>query len=213
MKKLSLTELKLLAVGEWLEFGFPDLIKEREWKNGEEVSFFCFVLFLFEWYYYLKTEHWRIDAFELWCWRSLLTVPWTSMRSNQRDPTELRHKIKLLSEQASMVCCLFSSSVQSLSHVRLYATHGLQHARPPVYHKLQEFTQTHVQWVHDTIQPSYPLLSPSPPPFNLSLSGSFQMSHFFASVGQSIGVLASASIFQMNIQDWSPLGWTGWISM
>ena len=92
-----------------------------------------------------KAESQRIDAFELWCWRSLLTVPWTSMRSNQRDPTELRHEIKLLSEQASMVCCLFSSSVQSLSHVRLYATHGLQHARPPVYHKLQEFTQTHVQ--------------------------------------------------------------------
>ena len=47
VKKLSLTELKLLAVSEWLEFGFPDLIKEREWKNGEEVSFFCFVLFCF----------------------------------------------------------------------------------------------------------------------------------------------------------------------
>ena len=83
VKKLSLTELKLLAVGEWLEFGFPDLIKEREWKNGEEVSFFCFVLFLFEWYYHLKNEHWRIDAFELWCWRRLLRVPWTVRRSNQ----------------------------------------------------------------------------------------------------------------------------------
>ena len=51
-----------------------------------------------------------------------MTVPWTSMRSNQRDPTELRHEIKLLSEQASMVCCLFSSSVQSLSRVQLFMT-------------------------------------------------------------------------------------------
>ena len=44
-------------------------------------------------------------------------------------------------------------------------------------------------------------------------SGSFQMSQFFASGGQSIGISASASDLPMNIQDWSPLGWTGWISL
>ena len=44
-------------------------------------------------------------------------------------------------------------------------------------------------------------------------SGSFQMSHLFASGGQSIGVSASASVLPMNTQDWSPLGWTGWISL
>ena len=43
-------------------------------------------------------------------------------------------------------------------------------------------------------------------------SGSFQMSQFFASGGQSIGVSASTSILPMNIQDWFPVGWTGWIS-
>ena len=43
-------------------------------------------------------------------------------------------------------------------------------------------------------------------------SGSFQMSQFFTSGGQSIGVSASASVLPMNIQDWFPLGWTGWIS-
>ena len=42
-------------------------------------------------------------------------------------------------------------------------------------------------------------------------SGSFPMSQFFAWGGQSIGVSASASVLSMNIQDWSPLGWTGWI--
>ena len=46
--------------------------------------------------------------------------------------------------------------------------HGLQHTRLPVRHQLQEFTQTHVHWVSDAIQPSHPLLSPSPPAFNLS---------------------------------------------
>ena len=44
-------------------------------------------------------------------------------------------------------------------------------------------------------------------------SKSFQRIQFFASGGQSIGVSASASILLMNIQDWSPLGWTGWISL
>ena len=44
-------------------------------------------------------------------------------------------------------------------------------------------------------------------------SGSFQMSQFFASGGQNIGVSASASVLPMNNQDWFPLGWTGWISL
>ena len=84
----------------------------------------------------------------------------------------------------------------------------------PVHHQLLEFTQTHVHWVGDAIQPSHPLLSPSPLAFNLfPASGSFQMSQFFISGGQSIGVSASASVLPMNTQDWSPLGWTGWISL
>ena len=83
----------------------------------------------------------------------------------------------------------------------------------PVHHQLPEFTQTHVHWVSDAIQPSYPLLSPSSPAFNLSQHQIFPMSQFFASAGQSIGVSASASVLPMNIQDWCPLGWTGWISL
>ena len=92
--------------------------------------------------------------------------------------------------------------------------HGLQHAYLPVYHQLPEFTQTHVHWVHDAIQPSHPLLSPSAPAFNLSpASGSFQMSKFFRSGGQRIGASASTSVLPINIQDWFPLGLTGWISL
>ena len=84
-----------------------------------------------------------------------------------------------------------------------------------VHHQLPEFTQTHVYWVGDAIQPSTPLSSPSPPTFNLSqhqglFKGSFQ---FFASGGQSIGVSASTSVLPVNTQDWSPLGWTSWISL
>ena len=93
--------------------------------------------------------------------------------------------------------------------------HVLKHTRPPscplpdpgVY-------PTHVHWVSDAIQPSHPLSPPSPPTFqSFPASGFFQMSQFFASSGQSFGVSASASLLPMNVQDWFPLGWTGWISL
>ena len=83
----------------------------------------------------------------------------------------------------------------------------------PVLHYLPEFAQTHVQWVGDAIQPSHPLLPPSPPALSLSQNQSFPMSWLFVSGGQSIGASASASVLPMNIQDWFPLGLTGLISL
>ena len=84
----------------------------------------------------------------------------------------------------------------------------------PVLQQLLELAQTHVHWVSDAIQPSYPLSSPSPPASNLSQhQGFFPRSQFFASGGQSIAVLASTSVHPMNTQDWFPLGWTNWISL
>ena len=81
----------------------------------------------------------------------------------------------------------------------------------PVHHQLPEFTQTHVHRVGDAIQPSHSLSSPSPQSFPASQS--FRTSQLFASGGQSIRVWASTSVLPMNTQDWSPLGWTGWISL
>ena len=82
----------------------------------------------------------------------------------------------------------------------------------PVHHQPPDFT--HIYWVRDTIQPSHPLSSPlSSCLQSFPASGSFPMSQFFASGGQSIGVSASASVLPMNIQDWFPSGWTGWISL
>ena len=109
------------------------------------------------------------------------------------------------------------SSVQLISSVRLSATLWTA-ARPtfPVHHQLLELAHTHVHWVDDDIQPSHPLSSPSPPALNLSLNLShlsLQMSHFFASGGQSTGVSALSSVLLMTIHYWSPLGWTGWISL
>ena len=67
------------------------------------------------------------------------------------------------------------------------------------------------QWCHPTISSSVIPFSSCPRSF--PESGSFPMSQLFASGGQSIGVSASTSVFPMNTQDWSPLGWTGWISL
>ena len=103
------------------------------------------------------------------------------------------------------------SSVQSLSRVRLCDPMNSSMPGLSVHHQLPEFTQTHVHWVSDAIQPSHPLSSPSPPTFNLyQHQGLFQW--VFASGGQSVGVSASTSVLPKNTQDWSPLGWTDWIS-
>ena len=102
----------------------------------------------------------------------------------------------------------FSSTAQSsltLCDPMNRSTPGL-----PVHHHLLEFTQIHVHWVSDAIQPSHPPSSPSPLALNLPASGSFPMSQHFASGGQSIGVSPSTSVLPMNTQNWSPLGWTGW---
>ena len=84
----------------------------------------------------------------------------------------------------------------------------------PVHHQLPEFIQIHDPlswWCHPTISSSVVPFSSCFPSF--PASGSFPMSQLFTSGGQSIGVSASASVLPMHIQDWFPLGWTGWISL
>ena len=80
----------------------------------------------------------------------------------------------------------------------------------PVHHQLLEFTQTH-WWCHPTI--SFSVIPFSSCLQSFPASGSFQMSQLLATGGQSIGVSASASVLSMNTQDWSLLGWTGWMSL
>ena len=104
------------------------------------------------------------------------------------------------------------TSVQSLNHVQLFATPWIT-ARLPVHHQLPEFTQTHVHWVGDAIQPSHPLSSPSPAPNPSQHQSLFQWVNFLHDVAKVLGVSASASVLPMNTQDWSPLGWTSWISL
>ena len=93
--------------------------------------------------------------------------------------------------------------------------HESQHARPPCPSPTPRVYPNHVHWVGDAIQPSHPLSSPSPPALNL-----FQHQGLFKWVSTSHQV-AKVSEFQLQHQsfqwtprtDWSPLGWTGWISL
>ena len=102
----------------------------------------------------------------------------------------------------------FSRSVVSDS----FLPHGLQHTRPPcpsptpgVYTNSCPLSR----WCHPTILSSvFPFSS-----HFQSFPASFQMCQFITSGSPSIGVSASASVLPMNIQDWSPLGWTGWTSL
>ena len=104
----------------------------------------------------------------------------------------------------------FSHSVMSNS----LRPHGLQHARPPCPSPTPRIYSNSCplsRWCHPTISSSVVPFSSCPQFF--PASGSFPMSQFFASGGQSTGVSASTSVLPMNTQDWSPLGWTGWISL
>ena len=112
----------------------------------------------------------------------------------------------------------FHSSAQFSSVSQSYPTlhNPMDHSTPglPVHYQLPESIQTHLHWVGDAVQPSHPLSSPDPSAFNLSqIQGLFKWVSSSHLGGQSIGVSASTSLLPMNTQDWSPLGWTGWISL
>ena len=121
------------------------------------------------------------------------------------------HKIKLFPHFCHYCCSLlFGHSVVSNS----LRPHGLQHTRlpcPPLSPRIYSNSCPLSQWCHPSF---HPLLSPfSSCLQSFPTSESFPVSRLFTSGGQSIGAPASSSVLPMNIQDWFPLGWTGWISL
>ena len=105
-------------------------------------------------------------------------------------------------------------SVQSLSHVQLFVTPWTAACQASL--SITNSRSLLKIMSIELVMP--PTISSSVVPFSscpqsFPASGYFQMSQFLASGGQSIGVSASTSVLPMNIQDWSPLGWTGWISL
>ena len=106
-----------------------------------------------------KAERRRIDAFELWCWRRLLRVPWTARIQPVHSVGDQHWDFFGRSDQIKSV----AQSCPTLCYPMNHSTPGL-----PVHHQLPEFTQTHAHRVSDAIQPSHPLSSPSPPAPNPS---------------------------------------------
>ena len=117
----------------------------------------------------------------------------------------------VLPHQVELFCSVqFSRSVMSDS----LWPHELQHARPPcpsLTPRVHPNPCLLSWWCHPIILSSVAPFSSCPQSF--PASGSFQMSQLFASGGQSIAVSASTPVLSMSTQDWSPLGWTGWISL
>ena len=105
----------------------------------------------------------------------------------------------------------FSSVAQSCLTLR---PHESQHARPPrpsLTPGVYSNSHPSSRWCHPAISSSVVPFSSCPQ--SLPASGAFPMSHLVTWGGQSIGVSASASVLPTNTQDWSPLEWTGWISL
>ena len=149
----------------------------------------------------------------------------TLMAENKEELKNVFMKMKEGSEKSGLklniqkMNIMVSSPIQSVQFSRSVVPcslqpYGLQHTRPPCPSPTPRVCLNSCLsrwWCHSTI-------SSSVVPFSSCLqsspaSGSSPVSQFFTSGGQSIGVSASTSILPMNIQDWFPLGWTGWISL
>ena len=132
------------------------------------------------------------------------------MRPSLRTPTQYVHSLKKIPRSYGK----YFSSVQSLSRVDSLPPHEPQHTRPPFPSPTPGVHPNPCpssRWCHPTISSSVVPFSSCPQSF--PASGSFKMSQLFPSGGQSIGVSALVSVLPMNTQDWSPLAWTGWISL
>ena len=165
---------------------------------------------------------WCRVSLSIWCFSCFLTYDYIAIYFPFRTAFAESHRFwvimfSLLFVSRNLLTSFLISSIVQFDHSLVsnsLRSHGLQHARPPcpsptprVYSDSCPLSQ----WCHPTILSSVAPFSSCLQSF--PASGSFQMSQFFTSGGQSIGVSALASVPPMNIQDWSPLGWTGWISL
>ena len=130
--------------------------------------------------------------------------------------------VSLNSYNCNFVFCSSSPDVITFSSIQFSCSvvsdslqpHKPQHARPPCPSPIPGVHPNPClssRWCHPAISSSVIPFSSCSQSF--PSSGSFQMSQLFASGDQNIGVKASISVLPMNTQDWSPLGWTGWISL
>ena len=176
----------------------------------------------------LKSHVWYYNKFHLiapWYFKTFLTQSW----GNTFSKILICLKAQILSLATNTLKGQFSLKRQfnlfifkNLSSIQFSCSvvsnplwpHESQHARPPCPSQtpgVYSNTCPSSQWCHPAISSSVVPFSSCPQ--SLPASGSFPVSQLFAWGGQSIGVSASASVLPMNTQDWSALGWTGWISL
>ena len=125
-----------------------------------------------------KAEHQRIDAFELWCWRRLLKIPLDGKEIQPVNPKGDQSWIFIGRTGAKAETLILWSPDMKNWLIRKDPDAGKDWGREETgttenemvgwNHQLPEFTQTHVHWVSDAIEPFHPLSSPSPPALNLS---------------------------------------------
>ena len=128
------------------------------------------------------------------------------------DYAETRHQFWMLGREKDF-CSILFNSVQSLSHVQLFATPWVA-AHQASLSITSSWSSPKLMCIESVMPFSHLILcSLSSCPQSLPESGSFPMSQLFAWGSQSTGVSALASFLPMNTQDWSHLGWTGWISL
>ena len=160
------------------------------------------------WFFDLRSKTWSLIGINI-TW--IKDIP--SSENNQCWKGTEGRKTIAYSKNWKTFRILQFSSVQSLSHVRLFVTPWTT-----AHQASLSITNSQSSPKPMSIESVMPSISSSVVPFSSHLqsfpaSGSFQMRQLFTSGGQSIGVSASASVLPMNTQDWSPLGWTGWISL
>ena len=172
---------------------------------------------LFQNYLFLPSQmtYVKLSKVKIIPWYLLITISYSNILNCPKYAfyscfAHIRSHLESLNASS---CGLFSSD-QSLSCVRLCDPMnrnmpGLPGPSPTL--GVHSDSRPSSQWCHPVISSSVVPFSSCPQ--SLPASGSFPMSWLFPSGGQSIGVSASASVLPMNTQHWSPLGWTGWISL
>ena len=172
----------------WLTISFHSHYITMSFLKGKGIVLLLQIKKLFtDNYYCLWSTSWVLDLFihHLWCMK------------HQQSSTFIARSDQI------------RSVTQSCPTLR---PHEPQHARPPCPSLTPGvYPNSLSRWYHLTISSSVVSFSSCPQSF--PTSGSFQMSQLFASGGKSFGVSASTLVLPMNTQDWSPLEWTGWISL
>ena len=159
----------------------------------------------------LKVPHEYVEFIENWVWIWL----WASVSAGEYS-LYLHCRVVIRNQESADYGGDYDDGSVQFSHSVVSSSlqpHEPQHARPlcpSPTPRVYSNSRPSSWWCHPAISSSIvPLLLPQ----SLPASGSFPVSQLFAWGGQSTGVSASTSVLPMNTQDWSPLGWTGWISL